>query len=84
MDRIETTMERVADALDNLARVEERQEASSKSVSDHEARLRQIEVEFPSLKEVRRWVIMAVLATASTLILGIMQGTITLGRGGVP
>jgi hypothetical protein len=85
--RIDDTLTQVSKILENLGRLEERQaettraiERAFEAIADKDTRLKVVEIEVPSLKEVRRWVITGVLSTIGILVVGLANGTITIGH----
>lgn len=67
--RIDGKLDGIAETLQSLARIEERQMSTTErlrngaeTMQDHEERLRAIEVRMPGLVESRKWVVMGVLS----------------------
>lgn len=84
VDELKTEVSEVNETLKTLIRVEERQtsqaeaiKALNASVDDHETRLQSIEHDVPPLREMRSWVVAAVLvlciAGAAALASGWIQ-----------
>lgn len=81
LSRIDDTLQQVTKILENLGRLEERfvamnekQDMDREEVSDHESRLKVLEVEMPALREVRAWVITGVLATVAIVGASMLKG----------
>lgn len=68
MGRVETKVDSIAETLNSLVRIEERQIAINNrltsgaiTMQDHEARLKVIEVVIPGLVEKSKWVVLGIL-----------------------
>jgi hypothetical protein len=80
MVNIDNKLDKIADALHILARVEERQAASNErlrtaelALADQSQRLRTIEVSLPGLVETRRWVVTGVLAGLGMICIAVVN-----------
>ena len=84
--RVDTKLDGIAETLQSLARIEERQLATndrlregSVTLADHEERLKLIEVAMPGLKEARKWTVALVLASAAMIFVALAHMVITKG-----
>jgi hypothetical protein len=72
LGKMQETLERVGEAIETLARVEERLITVEKRSDDHETRLRAVEVDMPPLKEIRSWIVGAVVAVGGLIGSGVV------------
>ena len=79
------TIERVAAAMESLARMEERLSESRESlirafdsIDDHEKRLKPLERDIGPLKEARKWITGAIISIILLVIGGFVTGNVTI------
>ncbi len=81
LDGMDGTLLRVSESLVALVRLEERHEALSREQArlteqliDHHKRLAAVELDIPSLKETRRWIILGILGVCALVGVGMFNG----------